>query len=224
MIFWEAFDSAAQVSEDSLENKALLHTVRINEAVTARPDQVIVPQPTWGYYVFLTTCDQTSRDSLPCAMDNWVKAIWRQHSGRADPPSVLAAEALRRFKLDLVDEQDTLESASIDRVRACFRTLVRSRELSDREDDWVPPTCNRICLIPNADKVQMLCDLPFHEDRFKEFAALDECRVQAVDIEWERPKATTSDYRGVTDVSVVGLGRAYDILRSGASSLENFNE
>lgn len=49
-----------------------------------------------------------------------------------------ADEALRRFRLDLVDiEQETVaeQPASIDRVRECFRALVRSLEISDDDGD-----------------------------------------------------------------------------------------
>jgi len=204
------------------ENKAVLNTVRGSEAVIWRDDEVLVTQPTWGFYVFLTHYDAVTRDSVPRAMEKWVKLLgWRQ-GANANPPDLYADEAFRRFKLDLVDEQDTLAEASIDRVRECFRALVRSLEITDNNDDeeedlWVPPTRNKICLLLNAEKVQMLANLTFPDNAdylecYKTYAA---CRVLAIDIEWQRPETTSDQYRGARELSIDSLARAYDLLCDG---------
>lgn len=67
-------------------------------------------------------------------------------------------------------------------MRECFRALIRSLEISDKEDQWVPPTRNRICLVLDASKVQMLANLTFCEGRIEELRKLDKRRVPAVDI------------------------------------------
>lgn len=65
-------------------------------------------------------------------MENWVKAVQRDLRPRFPGGSkVHSDEAFRRFRLDLVDDEETLNHASIDRVRECFRALVWSFELSD---------------------------------------------------------------------------------------------
>jgi len=92
-----------------------------------------------------------------------------QGSNDVDTLNPYADEALRRFRLDLVDiEQETVaeQPASIDRVRECFRALVRSLEISDddgddEEEDYFsapPPTRNMVCLVLNADTVRMLAE------------------------------------------------------------------
>ena len=221
--WWEDFFRAAGPCEDDMrENKAVLNTVRGSEAVIWRDDEVLVPQPTWGFYVFLTHYDAVTRDSVPRAMENWVKLLGWCQGANANPPDLYADEAFRRFKLDLVDEQDTLAKASIDRVRECFRTLVRSLEITDNNDDeeedvWVPPTRNKICLLLNADKVQMLANLTFSDNAdylecYKTYAA---CRVLAIDIEWQRPETASDQYRGARELSIDSLARAYDLLCDG---------
>lgn len=159
-------------------------------------------------------------------MENWVTLIQRQQGASANPPDPYADEAFRRFRLDLVDEQETLAEASIDRVRECFRALVRSPEITDDNDGevdrWVPPAKNKFCLVLDAGKVQMLASLTFRDDAdyLEDFRAFEACRVQAVDIAWQRPERTSDeeDYRGVREVSIVSLARAY------ASSMDGLDE
>lgn len=222
--FWDELHRAAKGQVDEVENESLLREISQWEKVTFRDDEVLIPQPTWGYYVFLTAYDETTKGSIARAMENWVKVVQRHHGANVDPPNVRADEVCRRFELNLVNEQDMLESASTDRVRECFRAHVRSLELSNDEVYWALPTRNRVCLVLGANQVQMLANLTFHDDRMVEFSAFDECRVQAVDIAWQRPETTRSKYRGSRDISIVGLGRAYDQLADGVFKLETFIE
>ena len=138
----------------------------------------------------------------------------------ANPPDSYAEEAFRRFRLDLVDEQESLARASIDRVRECFRALVRDLEITDdneERDHWVPPTRNKVCLVLDADRVQMLANLTFRddEDYMVIYEKYEACFVQALDIGWQRPEVTSSQYRGVKDLCIVSLARAYGQFMDG---------
>jgi hypothetical protein len=226
--WWKEFNRAAGPCEcDERENLAVLKTIRQSEAVVWRDDDVLVPQPTWGFYVFLTDYDQVTRDSTQRAMENWVELIRQMQGVNANPPDLYANEAFRRFKLDLVDEQEALAGASIDRVRECFRAHVRSLEITndnDEEDLWVGPTRNLVCLVLNADKVQMLANLTFRDDTdpVEYYRTYGACVVQAVGIKWQRPEVTSSRYRGTKDLSIVFLARAYSLLDNG--DLEGYVE
>ena len=159
-------------------------------------------------------------------MKNWVEVARRSRGVNLDPHNMYADEVFRRFKLDLVEDQDALESASLDRVRECFRAHVRSLELTDDDDEhypWVGSVHKQVCFVLDAEKVQMLANLTFREDgdRMAEFRVWHKCWVQAVDIKWERPEATYSKYRGVRDVDIASLGRVYIIADV---SLEDYNE
>ena len=218
--WWEDFNRAAGESDyDVHENRAVLKEIEGSEAVGWRDDDVLVPQPTWGFYVFLTDYDQVTKENVSQAMENWVELIRRIQGAHADPPDLLADEASRRFKLDLVEEQDSLDGASTDRVRECFRALVRSLHITDEEDLWVPPTRNKVCLVLDANKVQLLANLTFcdEDDSIAICRAYETCRVQAVDIHWQRP-AVTDDrdtYRGVKDLCITSLARAYIVYSDG---------
>lgn len=126
----------------------------------------------------------------------------------------------------MVDEQDTWESASVDRLRACFCAHVRSLELTDdiAEYLWVGSTHKHVCLVLNAEKVQMLANLIFREDgdRMAEFRVSFDCRVAPVDIVWERPETTRKDYRGIRDIDIISIARAYMLL--GSFGVEAYEE
>ena len=226
--YWKEFDrvAAPSLGGDPYENARLLKELRHSEACSWREDETFTPQPTWGYYVFLTDYDQVTKDNLPRAMDNWVEVTRRSRGADANPPNPYAEEVFRRFKLDLVEDQDALESASFDRVRACFRAHVRSLERTDDDDEhypWVGSVQQQVCFVLNAEKVQMLANLTFREDGdwMAEFRVWWKCWMQAVEITWERPETTYSDYRGVRDVDIASLGRLYILADLG---LEAYDE
>jgi len=105
-------------------------------------------------------------------------------------------------------------------VRECFRALVRSLDITDdngEEDRWIPPTRNKVCLMLDADKVQMLADVTFSddEDDMEIYGRYEECFVQAVDIASQPPEVTSSRYHGVKDVCIVSLARAYSQFMDG---------
>jgi hypothetical protein len=223
--FWEELDRAADAESGKRTSfptdvQHLLRTIKKREAVTCREDRALTPQPTWGFYVFLTDYDQVTRNNIPRAMENWVKAIQRDLRPRYPGDSkVYSDEAFGRLRLDLVDDEEALDNASIDRVRECFRALVRSFELADDDgddDNWAGPPRNRTCLVLNAQKVQMLANLKFSEDEddFDQIRAFLKCHVTAVDIRWQRPKMTRDKWRGFRDFDIICLGRRYQLLGS----------
>lgn len=160
-------------------------------------------------------------------MEDWVEVTRRSRGADANPPNPYADEVFRRFKLDLVEDQNALESASIACARACFRLHVRSLELTDDDNahyPWVGSVHKQVCSVLNAEKVQMLANLTFREDEdwMAEFRVWWKCWMQAVKIPWERPEATRSNYRGVRDVDIASLGRLYILVDD--LGLEAYNE
>ena len=82
----------------------------------------------------------------------------------------------------------------------------------------------QVCFVLNAEKVQMLANLTFREDgdRRAEFDIWWKCWLQAVEVSWERPETTYSEYRGTRGVDIASLGRAYILV--GGLGLEAYNE
>jgi hypothetical protein len=229
--YWAELKRAASASEPTKikgENSRLLQNIEGKEAVSWRKDQKIVLQPTWGFYVFLTDYEQSALDALPRAMDNWSLAVSKLKRASTVPADLYSDEVARRFKLDLITDEDMLDKATPDRVRKCFRAQVRSLEITDETngDDWVPPARNRFCFLLDAAAVQMLANLTFpddhtHTDRVR---VLDACRLRAVAIAWQRPERTSSSYRGVRELSIVDLARVYCMVDDGAFTLEEYSD
>jgi hypothetical protein len=238
--FWEELDRAAKAesgSDSGLSSDVpqLLSTIRHNERATYREDGACTPEPTWGFYVCLTDYDPATRDSIPRAMENWVKVIQRDLRPRYPGDSkVHSDEAFRRLRLDLIEDEEALNHASVDRVRECFRALVRSFELTDDEDEWAGPPRNKTCFVLNAQKVQMLADLTFCEDVMEESRVFGKCRLTAVDIYYRRPEMTRGDWcgssetrenwRGFRDLEIIGLDRRYQMLDNNAYLLDELSD
>ncbi|KAG9759587.1 hypothetical protein KCU73_g3314, partial [Aureobasidium melanogenum] len=85
------------------------------ESVSFRSDERMPPpDPTWGFTVFVTAYDDRSRAQLSQAMQNWIRVQERKLENGYTLPA-FAAEAWKRFKLDVIEEQEALDGASDDR-------------------------------------------------------------------------------------------------------------
>jgi len=215
--FWNGLDRAAAAESENSnwitsDVRHLLDTIRFYDETIYREDGAFTPEPTWGFYVFLTDY-QATRDDISRAMENWVKAIQRGLC-YPDESKIYSDEAFRRLRLDLVYDEEALNHASIDRVRECFRALVRSFELADGENEWAGPPRNSTCLVLNAQKVQMLANLTFSEDEddLEQTRGFLDCHVTAVDIHWQRPEMTRDNWRGFRDLEIICLERRYQML------------
>jgi hypothetical protein len=220
--WWDNFYRAAGPIEPENhvqeENYAVLDKIRDKEAVGWRKDDIIFPHPTWGFYVFLVDYDLATKDSAPLAMENWVRLIQLvQGADNASSPDPYANELFRRLRMDLVDiKQEMTGSASVDRVRECFRSQIRSLDITDEEEDlWPPPTRNNVGLVLNADLVRKLANLDFNQD----LDMYEAYRVQAVDIIWQPSDVAHRGYKGVKDIPITDLARLYQVCMGG---LEDF--
>ncbi|KAH0001708.1 hypothetical protein KCU78_g14742, partial [Aureobasidium melanogenum] len=188
------------------------------ESVSFRSDERMPPpDPTWGFTVFVTAYDDRSRAQLSQAMQNWIRVQERKLENGYTLPA-FAAEAWKRFKLDVIEEQEALDGASDDRVRAEFRALVRGKELSDDDDQFLPPARNQACLVLDAAAITMLADLKFATELKDDRAAFENMKIRAIDIHWNRPQSTASNYRGIGQLPIDALARFYHLLTSGPDS------
>jgi hypothetical protein len=82
---------------------------------------------------------------------------------------------LKKLRFEDVDDEEKLNEASEDCVRAEFKALVRGLEIAD-EDVVPPPARNAACLVLDEGSVAMLANLEFSEgfeDDFKKFKGED---------------------------------------------------
>lgn len=144
--------------------------------------RAVESDPTWRFYIFVTTYSQTATNDLDQAVKHLLNVQHRHLKADADPPDVFANEAYHRLKFDVVTDQEALDSASDDRVRECFRAHVRSLELWDDPNEFMPPSRNFACLVLDDKKIQMLVNLSFQEDDIQEFFTFRACKLKATDI------------------------------------------
>ncbi|GAB1728899.1 hypothetical protein NU195Hw_g8909t1 [Hortaea werneckii] len=215
----EALDKLARSSPGSQsdfakENRDLLDTVQKWENCSMWEDgRWVEPDPTWGFYLMVTDYSQNAKEQLDGAMEKLLRVQHQMLGASADPPDIYGEELFRRLKFDVIEDQEALENASNDRVRECFRAHVRGLELSD-VDDYPPPARNYACLVLDGSNIDMLVNLPHHDDHLEAFRMLHTCRLKAIDIFWQRPERTRSSYRGARDVELCLLPRTYDLLES----------
>lgn len=125
---------------------------------------------TWGFYVFVTDYSKEACDSLPSVLEKVITATRISIEGTRllGTPDAFIEEAINRFRLEIVEDETTLEAASLDRVRAEFLALVRARRPDFFLCNTLPPRPikNRACLVLDADAIVKLSriELPRHYD------------------------------------------------------------
>ena len=118
------------------------------------------------------------------------------------------------MRFDLVEDQEALEGASYDRVRACFRAQVRGLELCDDEDDTPVAKRYLACLVLDGDKIEMLANLSFHEDSAQKTPTSGPCKLPVLSLGWKRPKTSRGSYRGVWEFAIDLLPRICELLET----------
>lgn len=141
-----------------------------------------------------------------------------QNIGQPDYRDVV----LKRFKLDIV-EDESLESASDDRVREEFRAGMKGLDFAAREGEdapeallsTVPNPSENICLAFDEARITMLADIAFGEQKV-DLERFEGMTVRAVDGTWRRPAEVkvNETYRGVGDVFIIGLAELFEVMAS----------
>lgn len=154
-----------------------------------------IPDRTWGFYIFVTEYSPAAQTALPEVLNKLVQCAnleldW--HLKQAFTSRVVAEEARRRFKLDVVSDEAILANASTDRVREEFIALVKSKRRDFLDEHILPPPPNRnfACMMLDSEAFQLIgsLDVPASCDRMTvaEFGVLrmSAC-VKFVDACWQ---------------------------------------
>ncbi|GIJ92660.1 hypothetical protein Asppvi_001938 [Aspergillus pseudoviridinutans] len=116
----------------------------------------------WDFYAFVSDYSADVLEKIPLAMDHLIQVTRRNI--RAQSTSAYTGEACHRFKLSVVEDEETLSGASDDRVREEFRAQLRTLQQLN-ENDWIrAPARNDACLVLDKPTVSMLADLSFPEE------------------------------------------------------------
>lgn len=168
---------------------------------------------TWGFYVFVTDYGSTNQSLLASALDKLTQCVHLsvQRYKTQGTGTVVTDEVWKRFRLEVVEDQEELHDASLDRARALFVALLRGRrpDFGDRDIPLPRSPKSKICLVLDAEAIQGLAGLnvPNADNGDLEEADrdLDRLILKALDAEWERPQESYSLYRGWYPTSPTGL-------------------
>ncbi|RYN24451.1 hypothetical protein AA0113_g10105 [Alternaria arborescens] len=189
-------------------------------------EDVRAPRPydgTWGFYVFLTSYDDATLEKLEQAMVNWVQVVERHLEAREGPED-RKEELRKRFKLELIKDEEELAGASDHRVRENFRALMGGLDLLLPGRSSRPQCRYSVCLVIDAAAVDMLAGLQFQTDPRKEDRTLEDLTVKAIDANWTSQDARSSYweggdmYLGVGQLSINCLQEMYLVITRDACS------
>ncbi|KAK6419328.1 hypothetical protein LTR95_017068 [Oleoguttula sp. CCFEE 5521] len=201
---YASFGTEYQSSMDDM--RRLLKHARDGETVRWRKDEQITPNPTWGYYVFLTSYTPATREKLTRALENLCEV--QTHTINSDYTlPILAEEAIKHLQLDLPQ----------------FRAIIRGLDLTDDATVIPPPARNLVGLVLDEATVSMLSDLELPKDPKQDFTELESKTIKVVEIRWERPQRSRSSYRGIGRVSVNGLLRLYNLMTLSNGYMEDLH-
>lgn len=189
---------------------------------------------TWGFYVFVTDYSPAAQAALPKALSKLVQCANLQldwHLKQAFTTSIVAEEARRRFKLDVVSDETALTNASTDRVREEFIALVKGKRRDFLNEHVLPPppSRNAACMMLDSEAFELLgsLDIPDSGDHItvKEFGALRRSAcVKFVDACWQYPDRSHSAYRGWIHWSVLTMSVLYQEIGGRGSATEGLHE
>ncbi|KAF4437031.1 hypothetical protein FACUT_5937 [Fusarium acutatum] len=200
--------------------RKLLSAVEAHQNKTRGPLGQAATDPTWGYFVFITSYSSLVYQKLNQALENLVQAIIR--SLRLMSPSLYSEEATKRFKLEVIEDKEALENASEDRVREEFRAHLRS--LGVLEDDLmfrgIGTSRFSACILLGEQTISRLANCSFSLDIEWDEPRLANVLVRMIDPKWDYPaepypgEVDDDDrpYRGGDDYPVTALAELYRIM------------
>lgn len=224
-------ESAAETPEytGAFDNTArrLLEEGQFYEKLYTEEQECLGCDYTWGFWVFVTDYSPETLENIPRAMENLVKTVERHLRSNK---KVYIDEVVRRFKLDVVQDEQIFSGASDDRIREEFRSQLRTLHSFSGGFPW-PPARNMVCLVLEGETASMLASLEFvgvesDRDHLEEYKAFEGKTIKAVDSSWYRqPLEWRSDtnsvhervYRGVDQCPIVFLFDLYFDFTLGSS-------
>ncbi|KAF5718305.1 hypothetical protein FGLOB1_1679 [Fusarium globosum] len=200
--------------------RKLLSAVEAHQNKTRGPLGQAATDPTWGYFVFVTSYSSLARKNINQAMENLVQATLR--SLRLMSPSLYSEEATKRFKLEVIEDKEALENASEDRVREEFRAHLRSPGVL--EDDLmfrgIGTSRFSACILLDEKAISRLANFSFGLDIELDEPHLANVLVRMIDPKWDYPAEPypgvvdedDRPYRGGDDCPATALAELYRII------------
>ncbi|RGP77346.1 hypothetical protein FLONG3_4532 [Fusarium longipes] len=196
--------------------RKLLSALETYQKKTAGPLGSEITDPTWGYYIFVTSYTDAARQKLEAAVEALIQLVLR--SLRRTSPSLYSEEATKRFKLDIVQNREALENASEDKVREEFRAQLRG--LGMLEDDimfrGIGSSRFSACILFDQDTIERLSKISFSLDVEEDEIQFSDVSVRLIDPKWDYPAQPypsriedDTPYKGADNCPVTDLGELY---------------
>ncbi|KAM0231007.1 hypothetical protein ACHAPO_008836 [Fusarium lateritium] len=175
-----------------------------------------ITDPTWGYYIFVTSYTDTARQKLEAAVEALVQLTLR--SLKRMSPLLYSEEASKRFKLDVIQNREALENASEDRVREEFRAQLRGLGMlgGDIMFRGIGSGRSSACILFDEDTIRELSKLSFSLDAEEDDLQFGDVYTRMIDPKWDYPKQPYPNtieggvpYRGADDCPVTCLAELY---------------
>ncbi|KAJ4122957.1 hypothetical protein NW768_009948 [Fusarium equiseti] len=197
-----------QASNDGLEPKSyfeedirpLLEFLTSEHDIDWREDNSFI-EPTWGPTIMITAYSEKARRNLDQALSNLVEAC-RRFLFKDPRFKPWAQETFNRLKFEVIEDKDSLENASDDRIREEFNAHVRSLRLFGDLKDEIRraevfgynlnrPMASRryeICIALDERAIEQLAMLTFTEDVDENAKVLRSVSVKLIDRYWHYPE------------------------------------
>ncbi|PLB46473.1 hypothetical protein P170DRAFT_438254 [Aspergillus steynii IBT 23096] len=221
----EDIDEAIGIDEVKRQNlggkthvRSLLEDLYIL-SLPSSDDEEWEPDPTWGFYVFVTSYSDSALEYLPKAMDNWIKLAQRDlmHYGP------YGAEAFRRLRMDVIADEEALSGASDDRIREELNAQIHGLESSGQGQSTLARR-HRGCFVLGEDLIVKLAGLTFPNDSRQDHGSFSNITVKFIDRFWKwRPLGTPFTYKGIRSCSITSLAEIFELLASNSLSLEEIH-
>ena len=192
-----------------------LHTLSLPSV----DDEEREPDPTWRFYVFVTSYSNAALDNLSKAMTNWIE-LTRQD---LDYYGSYGAEALRRLRMDVIIDAEKLSGASDDRIREELCAQIRGLQLSGKTESS-PPGRYSACFVLDEEAIVKLAGLVLPEDPTHDDRSYSNLTVKLIDRLWDwRSLSNLVAYKGVRHCSITSLAELFELLVSNRLSLEEIH-
>ncbi|KAI9923739.1 hypothetical protein ASPWEDRAFT_45676 [Aspergillus wentii DTO 134E9] len=170
-------------------------------------------------------------------MANWVKVVEKSLTIETFP--IYSTEALRRFKFNVIQDQDALDGAPVDRVRGEFHAQIKGLRLREKNGDdedqddptgisaFLPPARNLACFLLDEAAINILADISNIPDDLLEFLRIFKNKtITIVDGFWDRLRQKNQEsYRGVGQLDISGLVEFYTevMIRANAGAMADLH-
>ncbi|KAJ4190478.1 hypothetical protein NW767_011304 [Fusarium falciforme] len=186
-------------------------------------DGLLVRDPTWGCFVFVASYSEAAMENLGPATEKVVEVVRRSltksHPQDESNPA-LGAEAIKRFKLDLIQDSEALQDASDDRIREEFNAMFKGHGLWPAgcgSSGPLMPARRFVCLVFDGATILELASISLPEDPKDDYEAFEQVTIKIIDRAWKRPGSGRGSYPGVDECPLYGLESAYYLTGNGDS-------